>query len=70
MFHQPVDFFCYPAGRYDDAVVAAVRAAGFLGATTEAEGFAKRDSLFTLDRVRVNGSDGVVGLAEKLERGA
>jgi peptidoglycan/xylan/chitin deacetylase (PgdA/CDA1 family) len=69
-FHVPVDFFCYPSGRYDDAVVAAVRAAGFLGATTEVEGFAKPDSLFTLDRVRVNGSDGVAGLAAKLERGA
>jgi hypothetical protein len=70
MFHQPVDFFCYPAGRYDDAVVAAVRAAGFLGATTETEGFAKPDSLLTLDRVRVNGTDGVAGLAAKLERAA
>lgn len=69
-FHQPVDFFCYPSGRYDDAVVAAVRAAGFLGATTTNEGFARRGSLFTLDRVRVNGSDGVAGLAAKLERGA
>jgi peptidoglycan/xylan/chitin deacetylase (PgdA/CDA1 family) len=70
LFHQPVSFFCYPAGRYDDAVVAAVRAAGFLGATTETEGFARPDSLFTLDRLRVDGSDGVAGLAAKLERGA
>ena len=69
-FHQPVDFFCYPSGRYDDAVVAAVRAAGFLGATTTNEGFARPGSLFTLDRVRVDGSDGVAGLAMKLERGA
>ena len=68
MFHQPVDFFCYPAGRYDDAVVAAVRAAGFLGATTKNEGFARPDSLYTLDRVRVDASDGVAGLAAKLER--
>jgi peptidoglycan/xylan/chitin deacetylase (PgdA/CDA1 family) len=67
MFHQPVDFFCYPAGRYDNAVLAAVRAAGFLGATTETEGLARPDSLFTLDRVRVSGSDGVSGLAEKLQ---
>jgi len=66
-FHVPVDFFCYPSGRYDDAVVAAVRAAGFLGATTTNEGLARPDSLYTLDRVRVNGSDGVRGLAAKLE---
>ena len=69
MFHVPVDFFCYPSGRYDDAVVAAVREAGFLGATTTNEGFARPDSLYTLDRVRVDGSDGVSGLAAKLERG-
>jgi peptidoglycan/xylan/chitin deacetylase (PgdA/CDA1 family) len=69
-FHVPAQFFCYPAGRYDDAVVAAVRAAGFLGATTETEGFARPGSLFTLDRVRVDGSDGSAGLAAKLERGA
>jgi peptidoglycan/xylan/chitin deacetylase (PgdA/CDA1 family) len=63
----PVDFFCYPAGRYDAAVVAAVRAAGFLGATTTNQGLASRsEGLFTLDRIRVNGSDGVGGLAERL----
>jgi peptidoglycan/xylan/chitin deacetylase (PgdA/CDA1 family) len=63
----PVDFFCYPSGRYDTAVLAAVRAAGFLGATTEQQGFASpRDGLLTLDRVKVNGSDGVAGLAAKL----
>ena len=67
MFHQPVDFFCYPSGRYDAAVVAAVRDAGFLGATTETEGLARPDSLYTLDRVRVDGSDGVSGFAAKLE---
>ena len=47
-------------------MIAAVRAAGFLGATTTNEGLARPDSLFTLDRVRVNGSDGVNGLAAKL----
>ena len=67
LFHQPVDFFCYPSGRYDAAVVAAVRDAGFLGATTETEGLARPDSLYTLDRVRVDGSDGVSGFAAKLE---
>jgi peptidoglycan/xylan/chitin deacetylase (PgdA/CDA1 family) len=70
LFHVPVDFFCYPTGRYDDAVLAAVRAAGFLGATTTKEGLATPHSLFTLDRVRVDESDSVAGLAAKLERGA
>jgi peptidoglycan/xylan/chitin deacetylase (PgdA/CDA1 family) len=69
LFHVPVDFFCYPSGRYDDAVVAAVRKAGFLGATTTNEGFARPGSMYALARVRVDGSDGVPGLAAKLERG-
>ena len=65
-FHVPVDFFCYPAGRYDDRVVAAVRRAGYLGATTTNYGLAKPGDLYRLDRVRVNRSDGVRGLAAKL----
>src|SRR6266581_899573 len=66
-FHVPAAFFCYPSGRYDARVVAAVRAAGFFGATIE--GFrpaSPRDGLLTLPRIRVDGSDGVSGLAAKL----
>jgi peptidoglycan/xylan/chitin deacetylase (PgdA/CDA1 family) len=67
VFHVPVDFFCYPSGRYDAAVVAAVRRAGYLGATTTRFGLASpADGMFTLDRVRIDGSDGVAGLAAKL----
>ena len=65
-FHVPVNFFCYPAGRYDDTVVAAVKAAGFLGATTTNYGLARPSDLYTLARVRVSGTDGVKGLAAKL----
>ena len=65
-FGVPVDFFCYPSGRYDDAVVAAVKAAGYLGATTTNEGLATPRNLFTLNRVRVSGTDGVDGLRRKL----
>ena len=66
-FHVPVDFFCYPSGRYDARVLAAVRAAGFLGATIEGAGAASpRDGLLTLPRIRVDSSDGVAGLAAKL----
>ena len=65
-FHVPVNFFCYPAGRYDDTVVAAVKAAGYFGATTTNYGLAKPGDLYTLSRVRVDGSDGVKGLAAKL----
>ena len=33
-FHIPVNFFCYPSGRFDARVVSAVRRAGYFGATT------------------------------------
>ncbi len=66
MFHVPVDFFCYPAGRLDGRVVAAVQAAGYLGATTTAPGLARPTDMFRLARVRVDRSDGVRGLAGKL----
>lgn len=65
-FHVPVRFFCYPSGRYDDAVIRAVQAAGYLGATSTRYGLARPDELWTLARVRVNGSDGTSGLASKL----
>lgn len=66
MFHVPVNFFCYPAGRLDDRVVAAVQAAGYEGAVTTAYGLAQPTDLFRLARVRVSRSDGVDGLAAKL----
>lgn len=66
MFHVPVDFFCYPAGRYDARVIAAVRRAGFLGATTTTYGLARPSQPYTLARVRVSGGDGVGGFAAKL----
>jgi peptidoglycan/xylan/chitin deacetylase (PgdA/CDA1 family) len=65
-FGAPVDFFCYPAGRSDPEAVHAVKAAGYLGATTTAEGLARSDDLYSLKRIRVDASDGVKGLAAKL----
>jgi peptidoglycan/xylan/chitin deacetylase (PgdA/CDA1 family) len=67
MFHVPVDFFCYPSGRYDAHVIAAVRRAGYLGATTTTYGLARPQDIYTLDRVRIDGSDGVSGFAQKLQ---
>ncbi|MFL5899401.1 MAG: polysaccharide deacetylase family protein [Solirubrobacterales bacterium] len=66
-FHQPVNFFCYPSGRYDAEAEQAVRAAGYLGATTTDEGLASKSEMYTLKRIRVNGSDGVSGLERKLQ---
>ena len=39
-FHIPVNSFCYPSSKYDSAVIAAVRAAGYSNATTENAGYA------------------------------
>lgn len=65
LFGVPVNFFCYPSGRYDRRVIRAVRRAGYLGATT-VEGAAVPSGPFTLKRVRVNGDDGAANLAASL----
>ena len=67
-FDVAVEFFCYPSGRYDAAVIAAVRRAGYLGATTTVEGLGDPHRPYELKRVRVSRRDGVKGLARKLER--
>jgi peptidoglycan/xylan/chitin deacetylase (PgdA/CDA1 family) len=67
-FNQAVDFFCYPAGRYDAQVIAAVRAAGYLGATTVRPGLAGPSQPYTLPRIRIDYTDGVSGFAAKLTR--
>jgi peptidoglycan/xylan/chitin deacetylase (PgdA/CDA1 family) len=66
LFHVPVDFFCYPAGRYNARVVAAVRRSGYLGATTTEYGLARPSDAYTLDRIRIDGGDGVRGFVSKL----
>jgi peptidoglycan/xylan/chitin deacetylase (PgdA/CDA1 family) len=54
MYGVPVNFFCYPSGRYDDKAVAAVKAAGYLGATTTRYGLARPGDPFLMKRVRVS----------------
>ena len=51
------EFFCYPAGRLDARVLAAVRAAGYRGATTVEEGLGTGAEPFAVRRVRVNAED-------------
>lgn len=62
----PVKNFCYPAGRFDETVIAAVEAAGYEGATTEIPGFATRESPYELARIEVLGAWGVEDLAAAL----
>jgi peptidoglycan/xylan/chitin deacetylase (PgdA/CDA1 family) len=63
---QPARFFCYPAGRYDATVVAAVRAAGYEAATTEDPGVAGAGRRFTLPRIRVSDADTGAALVARL----
>ncbi len=61
--------FCYPAGRFDAKVIAAVEAAGYEGATTEIPAYARRDQPYRLGRYEILGSDGVAGMAARLRGG-
>jgi peptidoglycan/xylan/chitin deacetylase (PgdA/CDA1 family) len=66
-FSVAVDAFCYPAGKYDGTVIAAVEKAGYASATTVEEGLAgPGDEPFTRHRIRVNGSDSAESLSGKL----
>ncbi|HET7507124.1 MAG TPA: polysaccharide deacetylase family protein, partial [Solirubrobacterales bacterium] len=47
-YSVPVKNFCYPAGRFDETVIAAVEAAGYTGATTEIPGWATKDHPYEL----------------------
>jgi peptidoglycan/xylan/chitin deacetylase (PgdA/CDA1 family) len=62
----PVKNFCYPSGRFDSTVVAAVEAAGYVGATTEIPGWATKDHPYELARIEVLGSWTVSDLAEAM----
>jgi peptidoglycan/xylan/chitin deacetylase (PgdA/CDA1 family) len=65
----PVKNFCYPAGEYDETVIAAVEAAGYAGATTEIPGYAESDAPYELARFEILGSSGVAGVAADLASG-
>jgi peptidoglycan/xylan/chitin deacetylase (PgdA/CDA1 family) len=52
----PVNWFCYPSGHYDAAVIAAVKAAGYTGSTTVVPGWAHPgEDRYRLHRLRVLG---------------
>ena len=65
---EPVRFFCYPSGRYDEATVRILRQLDFWGATTIEQGKAQTsDHLLELRRIRVRGSDDLARFIYKLE---
>jgi peptidoglycan/xylan/chitin deacetylase (PgdA/CDA1 family) len=52
----PVHWFCYPSGHYDPTVIAAVKAAGYVGSTTVVPGWAHpQEDPYRLHRIRVLG---------------
>jgi peptidoglycan/xylan/chitin deacetylase (PgdA/CDA1 family) len=63
----PVNWFCYPSGHYNGTVIAAVRAAGFVGSTTVVPGWAGPSSNpYTLPRLRVLGGTSPSSLLEQI----
>jgi len=64
---EPVRFFAYPSGSYDDQVIAVLKSAGFWAAlSTETGCLHSLESPWSLDRVRVSPQDGESKFAEKL----
>ena len=66
-FGVTVNNFCYPAGRYDDTVLAAVKAAGYRGATSEVPGLASSTHPYVLNRIEIQLDDGLSGFVSKLQ---
>lgn len=64
---EPVHFFSYPAGSYDQSVIDVLRSAGFWAAVTTQQGDTHTsDGLFELARIRVRGDDTLDDFAAKL----
>ncbi len=66
-FGVEIEHLCYPAGQFDENVVAATEEAGYTSASTVEPGLGSRDEPFTLNRIRINGSDGLPGFIEHLQ---
>jgi peptidoglycan/xylan/chitin deacetylase (PgdA/CDA1 family) len=66
MFKVPISSFCYPAGKNNNAAVAAVAKAGYTNATTVDEGLGSPAELLRLKRIRVHARDTAATLAKRL----
>jgi peptidoglycan/xylan/chitin deacetylase (PgdA/CDA1 family) len=66
-YHVRADWFCYPSGHYDAAVIAAVRSAGYVGSTTVVPGWARPDDdSYRLPRLRVLGGTSPQALLDQI----
>jgi peptidoglycan/xylan/chitin deacetylase (PgdA/CDA1 family) len=64
----PVNWFCYPSGHYNATVIAAVKAAGFVGSTTVQPGWAgPEEDRYRLHRLRVLGGTSPQALLSLIE---
>jgi peptidoglycan/xylan/chitin deacetylase (PgdA/CDA1 family) len=64
----PVNWFCYPSGHYDAAVVAEVKAAGYVGSTTVVPGWAGPGvDPYRLARLRVLGGTSPAALLAEID---
>jgi peptidoglycan/xylan/chitin deacetylase (PgdA/CDA1 family) len=64
----PVNWFCYPSGHYDAAVVAEVKAAGYVGSTTVVPGWAGPSAdPYRLARLRVLGGTSPSALLDEID---
>jgi peptidoglycan/xylan/chitin deacetylase (PgdA/CDA1 family) len=63
----PVNWFCYPSGHYNATVIAAVKAAGFVGSTTVIPGWANpTEDPYRLPRLRVLNGTSPSALLEQI----
>lgn len=63
----PVNYICYPAGKFNPAVIEAARRAGYRGGTTTIPGNATPGAPFELKRIRINGGADAADVAELVE---
>jgi peptidoglycan/xylan/chitin deacetylase (PgdA/CDA1 family) len=64
---EPVRFFCYPSGQYDEQVIKVLDSANFWGAvTTQWGGEQSYMDRFEMPRLRMHGNDTMANFAEKL----
>jgi len=67
LLDQEIEYFCYPNGDFDDAVVATVREAGYKAALSCIRGSATPfDNIFILPRKAISYGDSLIGYFWKL----
>lgn len=65
---EPVVFFCYPSGQYDTHVITVLESAGYWGAVTTEHGrIHTLEDIYTLDRIRIRGTNSLETFIEKVE---